>query len=130
MTAITTLTSKLRSEFLWTVIKLRIFFLACAVLKSPKKIIRSYSFMVKMRYNIWGGKMKKIQKIGKEYYSNMYSPPWPSVAYNEYVKTEIRRYSDPLSAKPQLSFVFFAITRKCPLRCEHCFEADNLNSKE
>lgn len=86
--------------------------------------------MVQMRHNIWGGNMKKIQKVGNKYYSNMYSPPWPSVEYNEYVKTEIKRYCDPLAAQPQLSFVFFAITRKCPLRCEHCFEADNLNSKE
>jgi MoaA/NifB/PqqE/SkfB family radical SAM enzyme len=86
--------------------------------------------MINMRNNIWGGNLKKIQKIGNKYYSNMYAPPWPSAAYNAYLKTEIKRYCDPMSAQPQLSFVFFAITRKCPLRCEHCFEADNLNSKE
>jgi MoaA/NifB/PqqE/SkfB family radical SAM enzyme len=34
------------------------------------------------------------------------------------------------TATEKLSFVFLAITRKCPMRCEHCFEWDNLNQKE
>jgi MoaA/NifB/PqqE/SkfB family radical SAM enzyme len=122
--------SKLRTEMIWMIIRLRIFYLTCIVLKWPRKILKSFSLMANMRNNIWGGNMKKIQKVGNEYYSNMYAPPWPSAAYDEYMKTEIVRYSDPLAAKPQLSFVFLAITRKCPLRCEHCFEADNLNSRE
>ena len=29
-----------------------------------------------------------------------------------------------------LNFIFFAVTSKCPLKCEHCFEWDNLNKKE
>ncbi|HEV7622321.1 MAG TPA: radical SAM protein, partial [Flavisolibacter sp.] len=33
-------------------------------------------------------------------------------------------------AEEKLSFIFLAITRKCPMRCEHCFEWDNLNQKE
>jgi MoaA/NifB/PqqE/SkfB family radical SAM enzyme len=128
--SLTTLVTKFRNEMLWIAIKTRIFYLTCVVLKSPNKILRAYALMVNIRNNIWGGNMKKIYKVGNEYYSNMYSPPWPSVAYDNYVKSEVRRYSEPLADTQQLSFVFFAITRKCPLRCEHCFEADNLNSKE
>ena len=86
--------------------------------------------MKTIRKNMWGGNMKKLHRVDNKYISNMYSPPWPSVAYNDYVKRELKRYNEPLADNPQLSFVFFAITRKCPLRCEHCFEANNLNSKE
>jgi len=42
----------------------------------------------------------------------------------------LRRHASPLTATEKLSFVFLAITRKCPMRCEHCFEWDNLNQKE
>lgn len=119
-----------KTDLLWMAIKIRIFYLTCITLKSPVKVFRSWSLMSSIRNNLWGGDLRKIHRVGKEYYSNMYSPPWPSTAYDDYVKCEIKRYAAPLTAKPQLSFVFFAITRKCPLRCEHCFEADNLNSKE
>jgi len=130
MPGITTVASKINNELLWIAIRLNIFYLFCIALKSPKKILKSWSFMMNIRNNLWGGNMKKIHRVGNSYYSNMYSPPWPSAAYDEYVKCEIKRYNEPLSLKPQLSFVFLAITRKCPLRCEHCFEANNLNSKE
>src|SRR5690606_15602185 len=59
-----------------------------------------------------------------------YTPGWPSNAYDELIKSELRRHASPLTAKEKLSFVFLAITRKCPMRCEHCFEWDNLNQKE
>jgi MoaA/NifB/PqqE/SkfB family radical SAM enzyme len=130
MTPSSTLISGYKREWLWMMIKLRIFYLTCIVLKSPRKILKSYKLMATIRNNIWGGNMKKIHRIGNQYYSNMYSPPWPSVGYDDYVKCEIKRYAAPLTATQQLSFVFLAITRKCPLRCEHCFEADNLNNKE
>ena len=42
----------------------------------------------------------------------------------------MRRHAFPLAYSGKLSLVFFAITRKCPLQCEHCFEWDNLNKKE
>jgi MoaA/NifB/PqqE/SkfB family radical SAM enzyme len=45
------------------------------------------------------------------------------------IKSEMRRKAFP-GIKEKLSFIFLAITRKCPLRCEHCFEWDNLNKKE
>jgi MoaA/NifB/PqqE/SkfB family radical SAM enzyme len=85
--------------------------------------------MLHIRENVWGGDLKKIHKVGNKYYINMYTPGWPSAAYDNFIKCEINRYATPL-AKAQLSFVFLAITTKCPLRCEHCFEAANLNQQE
>lgn len=61
---------------------------------------------------------------------NIYSPAWPSPVYDQYLKREISRYFSPQKPGPELSFVFMAVTRKCPLRCEHCFEANNLNHAE
>ena len=126
----TSMVTGCKRELLWIAIKFRIFYLTCIMLKSPVKILRSFKLMGTIRNNIWGGNMKKIHRVGDKYYSNMYSPPWPSAAYDDYVKCEIKRYADPLAAEQKLSFVFLAVTRKCPLRCEHCFEADNLNDRE
>ena len=34
------------------------------------------------------------------------------------------------SGRNPLHMAFVAITKKCPLACEHCFEWDNLNKRE
>lgn len=114
----------------WWAIKLRLFYFACVVLKRPGLIIKTFKTLLGLRNNVWGGDLKKIYKIGGKYYFNQYTPGWPSKNYDELIKSELRRHASPLSAEEKLSFVFLAITRKCPMRCEHCFEWDNLNQKE
>lgn len=114
----------------WWRIKFRIFFFACIVLKRPALIWKTYKALISLRNNVWGGDLKKIYKIGGKYYFNQYTPGWPSKAYDELIKSELRRHASPLTETEKLSFVFLAITRKCPMRCEHCFEWDNLNQKE
>lgn len=114
----------------WWAIKLRIFYFACTVLKRPGLIIKTFKTLLSLRNNVWGGDLKKIYKIGGKYYFNQYTPGWPSKNYDELIKSELRRHASPLSSEEKLSFVFLAITRKCPMRCEHCFEWDNLNQKE
>ncbi|MDN3659313.1 radical SAM protein [Ferruginibacter paludis] len=116
--------------FTWMFIKLRIFYFACIILKRPDKIISTFKTMLRLRNNVWGGDLKKMYKIDGKYYFNQYTPGWPSGAYDLLIKSELRRHASPLTVTEKLSFVFLAITRKCPMRCEHCFEWDNLNQKE
>lgn len=121
---------QLEKTIVWWGIKLRIFYFACIILKTPKKIWRVYKGMLKLRTNVWGGDLKKIYKIGGKYHFNQYTPGWPSKTYDHLIKSELRRQASPLTVSEKLSFIFLAITRKCPMRCEHCFEWDNLNQKE
>lgn len=114
----------------WWHIKFRIFLLACAVLKKPKLVWKTYKALLNLRNNVWGADLKKFYKVGGKYYYNQYTPGWPSKAYDELIKSELRRHASPLTETEMLTFVFLAITRKCPMRCEHCFEWDNLNQKE
>lgn len=117
-------------SFTWFAIKLRIFYFSCIVLKKPALIWRLFKAMLQLRNNVWGGDLKKLYKVDGKYYFNMYTPGWPSKAYDELIKAELRRQASPHTEREKLSFVFLAITRKCPMRCEHCFEWDNLNQKE
>jgi sulfatase maturation enzyme AslB (radical SAM superfamily) len=116
--------------FLWLAIKLRIFFFACTVLKKPSLIWRTYWEMLHMRNNVWGGDLKKLYRVDGKLYFNLYTPGWPSKGYDNLIKSELQRRASPHTERERLSFVHLAITRKCPLRCEHCFEWDNLNQKE
>ncbi len=122
--------SNIEKKIVWWAIKLRLFYLTCISVKHPKKIMTLFSEMMKLRKNVWGGELEKLHRIGNKYYYNIYTPGWPSKAYDDLIKGELKRHSSPLISKEKLSFIFLAITRKCPLRCEHCFESENLNQKE
>lgn len=126
----TTRPGALEKTIIWWAIKLRIFYFACIVLKKPKLIWRTFQQMLRLRTDVWGGDLKKIYRVEGKYYFNQYTPGWPSKAYDTLIKGELRRHAKPLTNPEKLSFVFLAITRKCPMRCEHCFEWDNLNQRE
>jgi MoaA/NifB/PqqE/SkfB family radical SAM enzyme len=111
-------------------IKLRLLYFGLVILKNPFKVWKVFTTLIRLRDNVAGGVLKKIHKIGGKYYVSQYKPSWPSKVYDNFIKSEIRRYGSPETVADKLSFVFFAITRKCPMRCEHCFEWDNLNQKE
>jgi len=122
--------SLLEKKIIWLAIKLRIFFIACKELKYPAQIIRTYKALIKLRKDTWGGDLKKLYRVGGKYYFNMYTPGWPSKVYDNICRSELRRHVPGNIFPEKTFFAFFAITRKCPMRCEHCFEWDNLNQKE
>jgi MoaA/NifB/PqqE/SkfB family radical SAM enzyme len=121
---------QLHKAIVWAMIKLRIFYFACIILKRPALIWKTFKKMLELRQAVWGGDLKKIYKVDGKYYFNQYTPGWPGKLYDRIIKEELKRHAAPMPGDEKLSFVFLAITRKCPMRCEHCFEWDNLNQKE
>ncbi|HEY2647791.1 MAG TPA: radical SAM protein [Puia sp.] len=122
--------SSLKKNLVWLAIRTRILLDTLISLKSVSKSIKAFRSLNKLRKETWGGNMKKIYKVDGKYYFNLYTPGWPSDAYDQLVRNEIRRLSSPVSELERARFIFLAVTTKCPLRCEHCFEWDNLNQKE
>ncbi|TKK69326.1 radical SAM protein [Ilyomonas limi] len=123
-------TSKLEKWLVSFCKQLTLFYLACITIKKPVQILKAYRQLMQLRRQTWGAQVHKMYKVDGRYYNNLYNPGWPSAAYNAFLKDELLRHAFPLQYTGRLSMVFFAITRKCPLRCEHCFEWDNLNKKE
>jgi MoaA/NifB/PqqE/SkfB family radical SAM enzyme len=117
-------------KLIWLAIKIRIFYFACILLRHPVKILKTYRRLLRLRKNVWGGDLQKMYKVDGRYYFNLYTPGWPSKAYDYIVKCELKRHAGDIVGDEKLRFIFLAITRKCPMRCEHCFEWDNLNQKE
>jgi MoaA/NifB/PqqE/SkfB family radical SAM enzyme len=74
--------------------------------------------------------IKKWAYANSKYFWTLYTPGYKSKQCDESMLEEMNRII-PNSSKPSpLRFVHFAITKKCPSRCEHCFEWDNINKKE
>ena len=70
-----------------------------------------------------------VYKVGGKFYWNLYTPGYPSAAYNRIVHPWMAYH---LGIRPALGLCtgFIAITRKCALSCEHCFEWESLNQPE
>lgn len=101
------------------------------------KTYRSFSLSIKVlrrldqfKKSTIGRSNTKIIQVDKKYYYHLYSPAYPSKIFDEYIRGEFNRIHPINEKADSLHFIFFAITSKCPLRCEHCFEWDNLNKKE
>ena len=98
-----------------------------------KNPIKSLKLLIKFKHkyqSIFGDKMmSKIAQVDNRFYYRLGSPGFPSLASDNLYKSEISRL---ISDEPQtgLRTLIIAITKQCPLKCEHCFEWDNLNQKE
>ncbi|MDB5022527.1 MAG: radical protein [Mucilaginibacter sp.] len=121
--------SDLERHIILVAVKLRILFMACITLRSFKRIRKALIALLNLRRAAWSGNLKKMYKVDGKYYFNLYTPGWPSVAYDNVIKDELLRCGSPMQTENKLKFMFFDITGKCPLRCEHRFEWDNPDQK-
>jgi MoaA/NifB/PqqE/SkfB family radical SAM enzyme len=75
-------------------------------------------------------KIRKYIKSGKRYFFSDNIPGFPSPAFNDFARAEVIRASGRNDIRIPFSTVFFSITAKCPLRCPHCYEWENLSPDE
>lgn len=110
-------------------VKIHIVYLAFKAYRSIKKVKLVFSEIMKINRKISGGKRKYAAKSGK-YWVGLYMPAFPSENFDRYILTEMNQFVPHTFAVNSYQQVNFAITTKCPMRCEHCFEWDNLNLHE
>lgn len=122
--------SGFRKEIVEFLIRIEVAILVIRYFRNPftwYKIIKS---MDPHRKNVLGDRrIEKIVHVDGKYYWGLFLPGWPSKTFHQFLKTEInRRY--PLPARTnRFTNIFMAITNKCPLACEHCYEWDSLNKR-
>ncbi len=71
---------------------------------------------------------KCVASAGR-YFWDLYVPGFPSVAFDRFLERELDRV-DPIGRSTALQTAIVAITRRCALGCEHCFEGDAINHPE
>lgn len=73
---------------------------------------------------------KLVEVDGRAYISFTYQG-FPSPQFYRNILLEARKLTkNDLSSAENIRMVFIAITKKCPLKCEHCYEWDALNKRE
>ncbi|HEY1113441.1 MAG TPA: radical SAM protein [Chitinophagaceae bacterium] len=111
-------------------VRLHILLLALGSYPSWAQAIKATRGMMRFKEEVYGGGDIKMVRCGRQYYFSIYAPGYPSAAFDDYIRSELHRFVPMARKANRLSFLFFAVTRRCPLQCEHCFEWERLNGEE
>ncbi len=71
-------------------------------------------------------KQSKLTRLGGLYYSNTFTPPFPSRAYDRYLEGVV----SICSGRPLPIITNFALTAKCPCDCWHCSFSSRVKKDE
>jgi MoaA/NifB/PqqE/SkfB family radical SAM enzyme len=98
---------------------------------SPLDWVKGLQYLVKLRRRFLGDHaLKKMARVSGKYYMGLYTPGWNDIEYERFIASELHNFKETKSSKYRFNHVFLAITKKCALQCDHCYEWDSLNKKD
>jgi MoaA/NifB/PqqE/SkfB family radical SAM enzyme len=105
--------------------------IAFKLYKNPIVAFKITKHMVGRFSDLMGAK-KLIRgfKADQKYYWDMFNPGWPSKGFDAFFKSHLLEEKQTLVPQPTLRRLLVAITKRCPLQCAHCSEADTLYQKD
>jgi MoaA/NifB/PqqE/SkfB family radical SAM enzyme len=108
-----------------------ILLLALKSYKDPAKAIRSLRLLIKKRAAFSGDTGLPCFFYGNDrYFLDPNIPGWPSASFNKFIINELNNSLPFKRDHSRLTTIIFSITKKCPLKCVHCFEWDRLDNSE
>lgn len=118
---------------LWIALRVRftILYIALRCYGSLTKAIRTARKLSMVKRAVYGKrKIRRCIRLDGKFYFGLYIPGFPSQIFNRYIQTELNHILPHRKAINRLQVLQLAITNRCPLKCEHCFEWENLNKEE
>lgn len=113
-------------------ISVTIFTLALKCYRSFRKAMKAIRDLQSFKNTVYGKDKKwRYLKVDGKYQFGIFFPAFRSNLFNRFIQTEFYHTSG-LHTQPvnRMQSVYLAITNTCPLKCEHCFEWNNLNRGE
>jgi len=127
----TTIVSGLRCRLIQLRLRFRIFQLALHVYRNPIAAVNVLKALLRKKDAILGkSACPKLIKAGSKYLWSITAAGWPSEAFDLFVLRELNRLQSPPPVNQGLQTIIFSITSRCPLKCEHCYEWNNLSAQE
>lgn len=97
----------------------------------PKDVLRGLKHLSHLRKTFLGDKkLTKIAHAGGKYYISLYNPGWKGEIFEKFMVSQLNDLKPVKSKVYRFNNVIIAITKKCSLQCDHCFEWKSLNKKE
>jgi MoaA/NifB/PqqE/SkfB family radical SAM enzyme len=121
----------LKQRFIFQLSMLHILWIALSVYRNPFLAFRVLKKLMQKRQAVHGNlPIRKYVKSGKYYFWALNAPGWPSGPFRRFIENELNKLQPFRETNGFLQTMIFAVTNKCPLKCEHCFEWKNLDSTE
>lgn len=121
----------LKKDFVLLAIALHIFWIALATYRKPLATLKVYRELTDKRRLFQGDfPVLRYARAGGRYFWSVDAPGWPSASFRSFIRNELNRIRPFRPGRGHLSTMIFAVSSRCPLRCEHCFEWDNLDGEE
>ncbi len=109
----------------------RIFQIGLKSYGNPVKALIGLKKLIDFRREIGGNvKLNRAVQSGGRYFFALNIPGWPSKAFDLFMENSLNKVYAFKPDNGDLQTMIFAITKKCPLRCEHCYEWDTLNMED
>lgn len=123
--------SGIRKELIQLRYRLTIIGIAVKSYKNPWNWIAvPLALIKKRRRNIGRHRLQKFANVDGKYYWGLYTPGWKSTAFKNFIASEMDRIIPIKQKTNRFVNTYVAITKKCSLQCEHCYEWENLNKKD
>ncbi|MDX1314256.1 MAG: radical SAM protein [Eudoraea sp.] len=98
---------------------------------NPIDWIRGLRYLIQLRRKVIGNhRVRKMIRVGKLYYMGLHAPGWNDSAYRKFIASELYHFKPHNQPRVRFNQLYQAITKKCPLQCEHCSAWDTLNMKD
>ena len=112
-------------------ISLNIFRIAFAAYRNPYIAFRTLAALIKKKKVILGDltSLKFIRSSGR-YFRAISRPGWPSLSFDHFIQNELNKIRPFRAGNNHLQTMIFSITSRCQLKCDHCYEWNNLASNE
>jgi MoaA/NifB/PqqE/SkfB family radical SAM enzyme len=108
-----------------------IWFIALKLYKNPFKATRNVRKMVRNFTKMIGKKkLVRAYKVNGKYAWDLFNPAWPSPGFTAFFKRHLIEIEPLSNDHSNLRRLLIAITKRCPLQCEHCSEAATLYQKD
>ncbi len=121
----------LKKDLIYFAIGVHILWIALGTYRNPRAALKVYNELRKKRRSFQGDfRVWRYARAGGRYFWSVDSPGWPSASFRPFVRNELNRLLPFRRERGHLSTMIFAVSSRCPLRCEHCFEWDNLDGEE
>ena len=112
-------------------ILINLWILGCKLYRNPFKSIRVIIRLLhKYSKTIGAKKIVRGFKLNGTYRWDMFSPPWPTKAFNKFCSSHLLDIEPVHGENKSLKRIIVAITKICPLQCEHCCESATLYNKD
>jgi len=108
-------------------------YMADILFRTYRKPLLCFNLLIKLarhRKEISGEKIRKLVHVDGRYFWDLYVPGYKSSSIKNFFEGEANRIIPASRKTARFNNVMVAITKRCPLRCEHCFEWESLNGSE